>query len=146
MRPLAVLALTLTGCASMHGPLDVITPDELTIGRGNTSGVMSGGYTGHQPMYDYEGESESTYAALTWDIPSFQDPALSREERRAIRESNLNKDIIYPDGIYPDDSDTTLTLINGAEPPPMWLPFALIGAAVVIVLGFALFSRRKEQW
>ena len=141
MKLLAVLALTLAGCASMHGPLDVITPDELTIGRGNTSGVMSGGYTGHQDMYDYEGESESTYAALTWDIPSFQDPVLSREERRAIRESNLGVGLVEE-----GDSDTAIALINGAQPPPIWLPFALVGAAIVTVLGFAIFSRRKDQW
>ena len=141
MRSLAVLALTLAGCASMHGPLDVVTPDEITLGHGKTTGLMNGGYTGHNDMFEYEGESDSTYVALTWDIPSFEDPVLSRQERRDIRESNLEKDLVEN-----DDSDLALSLIDGAQPPPMWLPFALIGAAILIALGFALFSRKKEQW
>lgn len=138
MRPLAVLALTLTGCASMHGPLDVITPDELIVGHGR--GQHDGILMNHQDL-PYHGESKSTSLALSWDIPSFEDPALNREERRAIRESNLAKDLSEN-----DDSDAAITLINGSQPPPMWLPFALVGAAIIIVLGFALFSRRKEQW
>jgi hypothetical protein len=61
-------------------------PDELTIGQGNTTGVANGGYSGHTKMFEYEGESESTYAALTWSLPSFEDENLSRDERRAIRD------------------------------------------------------------
>ena len=98
MKPLAVLALTLTGCASMHGPLDVILPDELTMGRGTTSSALSGGYARHQPGYEFDGESESNYVALTWDIPSIQDPMLTRAERREIRDENYAADMAI--GLY----------------------------------------------
>ena len=138
MKLLAVLALTLTGCASMHGPLDVISPYELTIGHGKTTGLMNGGYTGHNDMFEYEGESDSTYAALTWDIPSFKSEPLSSEERAAIREENMAAEEAVEAGGF--------TLVEGATAPPVWLPFVLIGVAVFIVLGFVLFSRRKEQW
>ena len=138
MRTLAVWTLTLAGCASMHGPLDVISPDEITIGHGKTTGLMNGGYTGHNNMFEYEGESDSTYAALTWDIPSSQGEPLSREERAAIREENMAAEEAVSTGGF--------TLVEGAKAPPAWLPFVLIGAAVFIVLGFVLFSRRKEQW
>ena len=137
MRPLAVLALTLTGCASMHGPLDVITPDELTIGRGNTSGVMSGGYTGHQPMYDYEGESESTYAALTWDIPSIQDPMLTRAERREIRDENYAAEMAL------GEEESLLETVREA---PAWLPWAMGGSLVLLLLVAGLYSRRQPEW
>ena len=138
MKAAVALALTLAGCASMHGPLDVISPDEITIGHGKTTGLMNGGYTGHSNMFEYEGESDSTYAALTWDIPSFQDEPLSREERTAIREENMASEEAVEAGGF--------TLVEGAKAPPAWLPYVLVGAAVVIILGFALFSRKKEQW
>lgn len=130
--------VTLAGCASMHGPLDVITPDELTIGHGKTSGLMNGGYTGHNDMFEYEGESDSTYAALTWDIPSFQDESLSRSEWEATREANLAADEELAEGGF--------TLVDGATPPPAWLPFVLGGVGLVIVIGFALFGRSKDPW
>ena len=138
MRHLAVWALTLTGCASVHGPLDVISPDELTVGHGKTTGLMNGGYAGHSSMFEYEGESDSTYVALTWDIPSFKADPMSREEREAIREENMAaEEAVKPGGF---------TLVEGATAPPAWLPYVLVGIAVVIILGFALFARRKEQW
>jgi len=116
-------------------------PDELTIGRGNTSGVMSGGYTGHQDMYDYEGESESTYAALTWDIPSFQDPMLTREERRAIRDENL---IAEPEAAATGWGMTTL---DGEDPVvPNWLPLVLGGVVVIVLIAGFLNGRKKPQW
>ena len=123
----------------MHGPLDVISPDEITVGHGTSTGHMNGGYTGHSNMFEYEGDSESTYVALTWDIPSFEEEPLSREERAAIREENMEavEEAVTVGGF---------TLVEGAKAPPAWLPFVLIGAAVFIVLGFVLFSRRKEQW
>ena len=142
MRLLALgLALTLAGCASMHGPLDVITPDELTVGRGSTE---MGGYL-DEPQgvhdFDYSGDSETTYVALTWDIPSFQDERLTTEERRAIRDFYAQADAEQG-----PQEDGMFTLAEGATAPPAWLPFALAGIGLVIVLGFALRSRRQDQW
>ncbi len=139
MRGLAPLALLLAGCASWHGPLDVITPDELTIGRGD--GTHYGKVSTHSPDWGYEGESETTYAALTWDIPSFQNEALTTEERRAIRDFYASVDA------EPAEEEAGMfKLADGATAPPSWLPFALAGIGLVIVLGFALRSRRQDQW
>ncbi len=139
MRTLALLAFTLGGCASMHGPLDVITPDELTIGRGD--GTHYGKVSTHSPDWGYEGESETTYAALTWDIPSFQDESLTTEERRAIRDFYAQVDAAPK-----EEEDGMFKLADGAKAPPSWLPFALAGIGLAIVLGFALRSRRQDQW
>mgnify|MGYP003655121452 CR=1 FL=1 len=142
MRPLAVLALTLAGCASLHGPLDVITPDELTVGRGNASGVMSGGYSGHQDMYDYEGESESTYVALTWDIPSFVDPTLSRDEWRSIREGNL----VASEPIAETNAWGVPTVEGESPAIPTWLPLVLGGIALIVLIAGVINSRKQSQW
>ena len=45
-----------------------------------------------------------------------------------------------------DDSDSLFTLADGAKAPPSWLPFALAGIGLIIVLGFALRARRQDQW
>ena len=144
MRALALLALTLVGCASMHGPLDVLTPDEFTLGQGSSDYAWAGGHLGSDPAYSYEGKNDSTYAALTWDIPSFQDEGLTTEERRAIRDFYATVDAEEEEV---EAADTKTKLLDGANPPPpAWLPFTLIGVGLVIVLGFALYSRRREQW
>ena len=135
MRPLAVLALTLAGCASMHGPLDVITPDELTIGRG--SGTHSGEAFRSEPIAMYEGESESTYAALTWDIPSFQDPMRTREERREIRDES------YAAAVALDEEESQaaspLMRFDKTKIPPAWLL-----VSVGLVLAFLIWSAKKK--
>tara|TARA_R100000458_G_C8276523_1_gene251882 strand:- start:531 stop:968 length:438 start_codon:yes stop_codon:yes gene_type:complete len=144
VRHLAVWALTLTGCASVHGPLDVITPDELTIGHGKTTGLMNGGYTGHNDMFEYEGESDSTYAALTWHIPSFQDPALTRAERRELRESNLATEDVVEDNF--EVGALKLNIREGVEPPPMWAIGAIVGALALFFLLIFIKSRRSQPW
>ncbi len=137
MRNLAVWALTLAGCASVHGPLDVITPDELTLGHGKTTGLMNGGYTGHNDMFEYEGESDSTYVALTWDIPSFEDPALTREERRAVREANYAADTTL---------DEEESFLEATKEVPSWVPWAMGGSLAVLLLIAGLYSRRQPEW
>ena len=123
----------------MHGPLDVITPDELTIGQGN--GTHYGKVSTHSPDWGYEGESETTYAALTWDIPSFQDESLTTEERRAIRDFYAQVDA-EPEGA----DEGMFTLAEGATAPPMWLLFAAGGLLVAIFAVVALRSNKEDQW
>ena len=99
----------------MHGPLDVITPDELIIGhgRGNHTGVL----LNHQDL-PYRGESKATSLALSWDIPSFQDPALTREERRALRDENYAADLAV----------AAIEEEAGAmRPVPDWFPWVIGG-------------------
>ena len=137
MRPLAVLALTLAGCASMHGPLDVIIPDELTMGRGTTSSALTGGYEGQPPKVAYDGESESNYVALTWDIPSLVDPALSREEWRATRDENYAAEMALSE---PE------SLMETVREAPPWLPWAMGGSLALLLLVAGLYSRRQPEW
>ena len=134
----------------MHGPLDVITPDELTIGQGSSSATMSGGvdtwWEGDDWPVDIESDAESTYAALTWDIPTWQgtEDGMSRETQRNL---SLLIDQMVEQQIEAEADDAPmLTLAEGATPPPVWLPWALGGIGLTIVLGFALRSRGREEW
>lgn len=118
----------------MHGPLDVISPDALTIGHGKTTGLMNGGYSGHSNMFEYEGESDSTYAALTWDIPSFNDEPMSREERHTIREQNLAA-----------EAAVTKKERVVLDPPP-WLPYGIFGGLALMLIGVWFKSRKQDPW
>ena len=121
----------------MHGPLDVIIPDELTIGQGTTSNALTGGYAGHQAGYEFEGEGESTYAALTWDIPSIQDPMLTRDERREIRNENYAADLAV--AVIEEEA-------GAVRPVPEWFPWVIGGGLGLFLLAAALYSRREPQW
>jgi len=69
MRLRAVTVLVLGGCSSVSGPADWLLPDEFTMGRGSSTmdTHTTGGYIGHNDMYEYEGdgEGESKDAAHT---------------------------------------------------------------------------------
>jgi len=121
----------------MHGPLDVIIPDELTMGRGTTSSALSGGYARHQPGYEFDGEAESNYVALTWDIPSLVDPALSREEWRAIRDENYAAEMALGE---PE------SLMETVREAPPWLPWAMGGSLALLLIVAGLYSRRQPEW
>ena len=126
----------------MHGPLDVITPDELTVGRGSTE---MGGYLDEpQGMhdFDFDGDSETTYVALTWDIPSFVDPTLSREEWRSIREGNL----LAEESVAKEEAALKLNLREGATPPPLWAVGAVVGCLAAFFLLIFIKSRNSQPW
>ena len=151
MRVLAFgLGLALGGCASMHGPLDVMTPDELTLGQGRSSATMTGGvdtwWEGDDWPVETEGESESTYVALSWDIPTWQghEDGMSRETQRNL--ALLIDQMVEEEVEEQGDEAPMLRLAEGATPPPVWLPWALGGIGLTIVLGFALRSRRRDEW
>ena len=142
MRVLALLALTLVGCASTHGPLDVITPDSLTLGQG--SGTHSGTQSRLEPFADYEGESDSTYAAPTWDLPSWEgtEGGMDRETRRNL---SLLIDQMVEDELEADGASTGLILKDGVPPPPPWLPYAF-GGAILLFLAFMGIKSRGNGW
>ena len=133
MRALA--ALLLTSCGGV-GAADILTPDELTVGHG--VGEHSGTAFRSEPFAGYEGESESTYAALTWSLPSFEEPRLSQEERHAIRAHNLAM----------EEEAEALEGVETKEisPPPLWLPVAVFGILLVRFLCFWVANRRKQIW
>ena len=92
-------------------------------------------------MFEYESESNSTYAALTWDIPSFDEDALSREERHEVIERNLElaEEAEAAAGLQ-------LRVREGVDPPPLWLPAALFGALLIGFIGFWIAGKRKQTW
>ena len=140
MRASLIVALCLGGCSSVSSPLDILSPDELTIGHGRTTGLMNGGYTGHNDMFEYESEAESTYAALTWDIPSFKADDMTREERHAIREANLAAAQEEPTGGF------KMNIREGVEPPPAWAIGAIVGSLALFFLLIFFKSRRSQPW
>ena len=150
LLPLLLFTLLSTSCQrwSWGGAADLLIPDELTVGQGSSTIDTTGGYTGHSNMFEYEGEGESSYAALTWDLPSVSDNdgGMSRETQRNL--SLLIDQMVEEQVASEDTPDQTLgmNLREGAVAPPAWLPYALGGALIVIILGFTLFSRKRDQW
>ena len=140
-----LLILLCSSCQSWSQAGDVLMPDELTLGRGSTSGVMNGGYRGHQPMFDYEAESESTYAALTWDIPSFGgESGLTREERHELRELAVERERLAA-MLEEGESTAQPNTRGGADPPPAWVLISFAAALIVAVL-VARRNSKKSRW
>ena len=141
MRITLIVALCLGGCSTTSSPLDIISPDQLTVGHGQ------GSHSGDAFRNDgygagYDGESESIYAALTWNLPSFKDDdRLTREERHAIRALHLNADTEAEPAL-----DTKLNLRDGMAPPPSWLPYAIGGGLLTFLLLVFVKSRRTNGW
>ena len=138
-----VLVWSLAGCSSVSGPLDWITPDELTLGRGSAAHDMTGGYSGHNEAFAYDGESESTYAALTWDIPGFEkSDGMSRDTQRNMA---LLIDQMVEDEVAVEGGSPSLVLKDGVPPPPPWLPYAF-GGAILLFLTFMGLKSRSNGW
>jgi hypothetical protein len=92
---------------------------------------------------DYAGDSETTYAALTWHIPPFEDRGLTQDERRAIREANLEKERAL-DG--EGGTSFTAKVRESGELPPFWLPIGMFGILLMGFLGFWVANRRRKIW
>ena len=144
MRALALLCVwSLAGCSSVSGPLDWITPDERTLGRGSAAHDMTGGYSGHNEAFEYDGESEATYAALTWDIHGFETrDGMSRDTHRNMA---LLIDQMVEDEVAVEGGSPSLVLKDGVPPPPPWLPYAF-GGAILLFLTFMGLKSRSNGW
>ena len=130
---------------------DALMPDEFTMGEGSSSmnTHTTGGYIGHNDMYQYEGdgEGEPTYAALTWHLPSFKsDNGMSRETQRN-RGLLIDKMVEEEIGEVADSDSTPsgLTLREGAPPPPWWLPYGF-GGGILLFLIFMGLKSRSNGW
>ena len=148
MRALALaLVWSLGGCSSVSGPADWLLPDEFTLGQGSAEYDLSGGHMNSEPAYAYDGESESTYAALTWDIPSI------RESDGMSRETQRNMGLLIAKMVEEEigevaDSDSTpsgMTLREGAPTPPWWLPYGF-GGGILLFLIFMGLKSRSNGW
>ena len=152
MRAVAlVLVWSLWGCSSVSGPADWLLPDQFTLGQGSTSTALGGKRDTHWG-YDswdstYEGESESTYAALTWDLPGIQkSDGMSRETQRNM--ALLIHKMAEEEIEAVDDSDSlapAMTLREGAPTPPWWLPYGF-GGAILLFLIFMGIKSRGNGW
>ena len=118
----------------------------------------TGGYTGHNDMFEYEGdgEGESTYAALTWDIPSFKsENGMSRETQRnfsLLVDHMVAEEGLSSEDVEADEAETStpvrefkLPTMKGRKPPSavLWGLAAFLIAIVAVVVGK---SRRKDPW
>ena len=87
----ALLLLIMMSCSATEVGNSLL-PDELTLGRGRGTSEMNGSvdtwWEGEEWDVDMEGENESTYAALTWHLPSIEDSP-SRKEREDLRSQSL---------------------------------------------------------
>ncbi len=132
----------------MSGPADWLLPDEFTMGSGSsTMNTLGGHRNAEAPAYEYNGESDSTYAALTWDLPGIQkSDGMSRETQRNMA-LLLDKMVAEEIGEV-DDSDSPLpgmTLREGAPRPPWWLPY-VFGGGILLFLIFMGIKSRGNGW
>ena len=129
---------------------DALLPDEFTMGQGSSTSALTGDVSDSYGWHDFDlnstGESDSTYAALTWDIPS-----VGRDEsgmdRRTQRQLALALDKLVGDEIE-EEKEAAVTsgplkmnLREGVEFPSKEILFGVLGALLLI----ALFVRYKAN-
>ncbi len=135
LRPLLVGVLALGGCSAPGGTANALTPDEFTLGHGR--GSFDGAIQTHSPSWDYDGETESTYMALTWDLPTW-DSAETREDRRTLREESVILDLAAEETLV-EEADTAFS-------PPEWLP-KVFGGIIGLLLIYVWFKlKRSNGW
>ena len=146
MRALALLCVwSLAGCSSVGSPLDWAIPDELTLGQGSSDYAWSGGHMGSDPAYAYAGENESTYAALTWDLPGIEkSDGMSRETQRNM--ALLIDQMVEDEGLSVAPEPGTKKPVSDTPEPPPWMPYALGGIVAVFALAMLVRSRRSNGW
>ena len=140
MKTWGVSWLLLASCSSTS-IADVVMPDELTLGHADTTSALVGGYTGHQPMNEYDGESSSTAIALSWHLPPINEP-MPRDEWQRIREENLVRDEVIIEEL---DIDTTMA--NGGAYKADWRHAAGFGGVIaVLLIGLLVKLQRSNGW
>jgi hypothetical protein len=85
-----------------------------------------------------EGETESTYMALTWDLPTWDSPE-TREDRRKIREESLILDMAAEERSLP------LSRLNKTTLPPTWLFVGVAGVLAFLVIA-AMKKSKRSPW
>ena len=137
--PLTLLALVmLSGCAGLS---DVLTPDQLVLGTGQSHLTGDLDPSGVAHPYGFDGDAESYSAALVWDLPSFGETRMDRVAdslERLVRDERAT----LGDGFLGLPGEVAPTEVRE---PPTWLPFVLGGAMVAVLLAFFLYSRRQSR-
>ena len=104
-------------------------------------------------MYEYYGEGESTYAALTWHLPSVKtDNGMTRETQRNLAllvdhmasEQGLTAAAEEPEGVEPTVSSAPLqlNLRDVVSLPSKEILFGVLGA---LLIAFMFFRYQKSQ-
>ena len=165
MRYLPALLL-LASCQSWgwSDTADALLPDEFTLGNGSGSSALTGEvdtwWEGDEWPFETESESESTFAALTWHIPSVKsDNGMSRETQRNF--ALLVDHMVAEADIAPTPREAeaeeltedvvkagplTLNLREGVEPPPLWLGGVVIGLLLAVFLKMRSSTQRRREW
>jgi hypothetical protein len=140
MKALAVIGLLLASCASTS-VADVLMPDELTLGHAEGTSATVGGYSGHNDMFEYEGESSVIAAALTWHIPSIDPhPVVDRNEI-------LSTSVIVDEEITTDGIEFSESMATGATFKADWRHAAVFGVVIAILLiGLLVKLQRSNGW
>ena len=141
---------------------DALMPDEFTLGSGSSTASLDGkidawGYDSWPSTYI--GESESSYAALTWDLPSIKsDNGMSRETQRNL--ALLVDHMVAEEGIEAPVEDgegepaaatggpLKMNLREGASLPSKEILYGVLGALLLVALLVrykASASRRRWQ-
>ena len=145
MKSAAVLALLLASCSAREVG-NALLPDELTLGQGEGTSSLDGKLNTHWG-YDswdstYEGETESTYAALTWHLPSLEDD-LPRKEREDLRSRSIILDQQAAELI----EEETETLGSGATFEADARHASIFASIIGLLLVFLLIKlRRSNGW
>jgi hypothetical protein len=143
------LLFCLTSCQafSWDGAADVLIPDQFTMGQGSSTVDTAGGYNGHSDIWEYYGEGESTYAALTWDLPSIQGKqgGMDRHTQRnlALLVEHLAEEegLSVPEESTADAPEVTasvgpleMNLREGVSLPSKEIFFGVLGAMLISLL------------
>ena len=144
MKSYVICLLLLTSCTAAEVG-DTLLPDELTLGRGSS---QMGGYLDEpQGMhdFDFDGESESTYASLTWHLPSLNDGP-SRADRERIRSESFLRDAMVAREIAEEEKGDT-TMASGGAFQADWRHAAVFGGIMTLLLIILLVKlRRSNGW
>jgi len=145
MKSYVLGLLLLTSCTATEVG-NTLLPDEFTYGQGSASSSMSGKVAPFRgddslPMTG-DTEGESSYAALTWHLPSL-DAGSSREERSRIRsESLLIDELVKIEEEHPVD-----IMASGGTLRADWRHAAGFGGIMLILLIILLVKlRRSNGW
>ena len=165
MRYLILLAL-LSSCQSWgwSDTADALLPDEFTLGNGSGSSALSGEvdtwWENEDWPVDMESESESTFAALTWHIPSVKsDNGMSRETQRnlallvdhMVAEADIEAASEEAESEEVADDvvqagPLTLNLREGVAPPPLWTVGVIFALLMLFFLKMRSSTQRRRDW
>lgn len=160
MRYIPLLLLVSCQTWGWNDTADALLPDEFTFGSGHATASLSGYLDEPEGIHDFDfdstSESNSTYAALTWDIPSIRsDNGMSRKTQRDL--ALLVDHMVAEEGIEaPVDKDDEevatagplkMNLREGVTLPSKEILFGVLGALLLLALIIrykARASRRRQ--